>query len=126
MKVLYDRGFVVSESIDFSEMSLSYESYEGGHFSFSAASNNTEDLFERMEIKEGFEKQSPNFTVEIYSKYEKDYNPHLDRFCKDNSSKALRNLIKHCWARTLLREMTDEEKEQMRKFKKEQQSKQNF
>lgn len=100
-----------------------YTEYDGGYIDFSSKSVNTDHFFETMIIRKGFEKQISNFTIEIYSKYPKDYIPAFDHFCKDNSSKALRGLIKECTARTLLREMTVEEQEQVKAFKEEQKSK---
>ena len=126
MKVLYDDDFVIAEGIDFRFTGLEYvhyPDYEGGYLSFSSRNNNTAHFLEEMKIKKGFEKQITNFTIEIHSKYPKDYIPAFDQFCKENSSEALKGLIKLCWARKLLREMNDEEHEQMKRFKAEQKGK---
>lgn len=101
---------------------MHYAVYNGGYLTFSSRNNNTKNFFEEMKIKKGFEKQTTRFTVEIYSKYSRDYIPAFDHFCTENSSEALRGLIRSCWARTLLREMNEEEQRQMNRFKAEQKS----
>ena len=114
------------ESVEFPVTNLEYShraDYDGGYLSFYSSNNNTDSFSEEMNIKKGFEKQTTNFTIEVYSNYPKDYVPAFDHFCKNNSSEALRGLIRDCWARTLLREMTFEEQKQMLKFKEEQKGK---
>ena len=125
-KFLYDSDFMIMESVEFPVTNLEYShraDYDGGYLSFYSSNNNTDSFSEEMNIKKGFEKQTTNFTIEVYSNYPKDYEPFYDHFCKDNSSEALRGIIHFCNARMRLREMTLEEQEQMRKFKEEQKSK---
>ena len=117
---------MIVEGVEFPFTNLEYAhyaDYDGGYLKFMSRNNNTDHFFERMNIKKGFEKQTTNFTIEVYSNYPKDYVPAFDHFCKNNSSEALRGLIRDCCARTLLREMTFEEQGQMLKFKEEQKSK---
>ena len=125
-KFLYDSDFMIMESIEFPHIHLRYgrqKAYGGNYLGFYSVNNNTGNFYEEIELKPGSEKQTTNFTIEVYSNYPKDYEPSLDTFCKDNSSEALRGLIKSCNARTLLREMTFEEQKQMLKFKEEQKGK---
>lgn len=121
-KILYDSDFVIAETTDFPEMTFYYAHdvlYNGGGLNFTTTSNNTRHFYETMQIKNGFEEQTSEFAIEVYSKYEAGYNPDLDRFCIDRSSEALRGLIKKCYARTLLREMSSDEKKQMKEYKEE-------
>lgn len=116
----------MAEGVEFSRTNFKYEHFDdyfGGYLSFSSTNNNTGQFIEEMEIEKWFKEKTSNFTIEIYSKYEKNYKPEFDHFCKDNSSEALRGLIRHCRARTLIREMTAEEQEQMRALKEEVKSK---
>lgn len=111
-KLLYSDGHIIAEGFDLylqyqlyidKESNKKYLSFNIAHGSYMILHQSATDSLENGVAMEIF----PN-------NGQRD-----DKLCRQKSSQNLRNLIESCWANIALRELTQAEKEQLKKFKDE-------
>lgn len=113
-KILYDSDgdYAISESYD--ARILRYE-YEGDLLIVQVKTNNTNYISEFMHLRRNeFKKQNFSFAIEAYEETEKEPG---QTFCRQESSEGLRHLIDKCYAKIVLRDLSQEERKQISEFK---------
>ena len=93
------------------------------HTSFYTLSNGSKHLTDDdlMRLKSQTRKKDLIFAVESYA-FDESFREDTE-FCVQNSAEHLRVLIESCRGRIVLRDLTEQEKKQMKEFKKEKKSK---
>lgn len=118
-KILLDGDFVLTESYDARD--LQYE-YEGNLFIVQMKSNDSKGTREFMHLKKEHLKEN-SFAIETFEEASEEPNQY---WCLQKSSEKLRSLIDKCYAKIVLRELTDEERKQIQEFKDKQEGKKRF
>lgn len=120
IKVLYDSDYAISEGFDLLDFEYGY--YDD--FAMFETRNNKSDVFaDEMRIKGDLRKQNLSFALEAYPYIKETDLSDSKIFCRKNTSESMRHLILHCANTIRMRNLTNEEKEQLQQFKNERKGK---
>lgn len=118
LKMLYDNDHVISESFDARILRYNYYTQK---MTFFTQNNNSMGLTDLLMLNGSFKNESWSFAVENFN-YTQDEKPSKD-FCVNNSDETFRSIIYICFGNIRIRNLTEGERNQMQKFKDEQEGK---
>lgn len=113
-KILFDDDYILSENSNATLVKYTYPE-QGNELLFRFETIQTDKIYKEFVIfkPDEFEEREPSFAMESSASNREE--------CKQKSSEKLRDLIDLC-ENVVVRELTEQERKQLEKFKKEQQS----
>lgn len=118
-KVLYDNDHVIAEGFDLKDFIYNYFSDPQGFLRFQIRNNKSGAFDETLQIRGDPRNQNLSFALESFAHVKEPDTTEDKFFCRQNTSENLRHLIALCHNTIRMRNLTEEEREQLQQFKNE-------